>query len=173
MSYQTTPGTIPHAAIEHLRKLPPGTKLSSAVLAEALDQPPSAMAAFLQTARENGLIVAEQFVGDRNLYWSLGTGESPSERPPLTVRKRSNRKPKLRAVPSPPAELSVEPQLVPETPPPPVVTAAPIAPPSARWGIFSDGELHIEKAGQRIVLERFEFETLVEFLERVHLGVAA
>ena len=37
----------------------------------------------------------------------------------------------------------------------------------ARWGIFSDGELHIEKAGQRIVLERAELEAFVAFLERM------
>lgn len=37
----------------------------------------------------------------------------------------------------------------------------------ARWGVFSDGELHIEKAGARIVLDRVEFESLVAFLDRM------
>lgn len=51
---------------------------------------------------------------------------------------------------------------------------APLSPPSvsadtspARWGLFSDGEFHIQKAGQRIELDRAEFEGLVAFLERM------
>ncbi len=36
----------------------------------------------------------------------------------------------------------------------------------ARWGIFSDGELHIEKNGTKIVFERVEFESLLAFLNR-------
>lgn len=41
------------------------------------------------------------------------------------------------------------------------------APADFRCGIFTDGELHLEKGGERIVLERFEFEKLVSFLERM------
>lgn len=37
---------------------------------------------------------------------------------------------------------------------------------TARWGILSDGELHIQKGGSHVELERFEFEALVDFLKR-------
>jgi hypothetical protein len=42
-----------------------------------------------------------------------------------------------------------------------------LAPAPFRCGAFSDGELHIQKAGALIILERFEFETLLGFLNRM------
>ena len=86
-------------------------------------------------------------------------------------------KPEVKAITSTERPLSVREYIrsiegaVPPDPPPPAPPTpmprvrAGTAP--ARWGIFSDGELHIEKAGQRIVLERAELEAFVAFLERM------
>ncbi len=46
-------------------------------------------------------------------------------------------------------------------------SAACTGPAPARWGVFSDGGFMIEKAGQKVEIERVEFESLLSFLERM------
>ena len=76
----------------------------------------------------------------------------------------------LAHLPSPAEYIAAIEASVPADPPPTFEQPLPRARAGtcpARWGIFSDGELHIQKGGQVIVLERFEFESLVAFLERM------
>lgn len=216
MSYQTTPGTIPHLAIEHLRKLPPGTKLVTAALADALGQPANTMCAYLAAVRQHGLLLATTEPGSRFLYWSLGNGRAdepvdpdaligdlvaPALAPEGFDSHRARITPKT-SIPK------AKPEVAPDRKPPdrakpldaalenliykagaydPIQpTPAPVcAPPDtvvplvdkplprvragtspARWGVFSDGELHIEKGDAKIELERVEFESLLAFLNR-------
>ena len=85
MSYTPMPGTIAFRVIEILKKLPPGTNLSSAALSEELGQPADyQLHPVLQVARKKGAIKAFRPVGARFTQWSLGDGtpelgEAPDE----------------------------------------------------------------------------------------------
>lgn len=219
MSWVPIPGTIPALAVAHLRLFPKGTKQATAVLAEAIGHPSQGLAAYLNTARTMGVLVAELPYGDRTLYWSLGDGQHPDDEvdpdkligdliaPKLEPRKVVVITPKLASRPTnviAPTVDPLEPSIADAkqegaekrysetspTPQPekinlPEVSVLDIELPGgpmmpmrapvprvragttpARWGFLSDGDLHIQKADQRIELERFEFEGLLDFLKR-------
>ncbi len=71
MTYETTPGTIAHVAVQHLRSLPLGTILSTAELAEAVGHESGTLVAYLSGPREHGLVVATTTPGERILRWEL------------------------------------------------------------------------------------------------------
>ncbi len=75
MTYQTTPGTIPHRVVEHLRTLPPGTQLTAGQLGDALDVDPSLLRKCLLVPVMRGMIATVQSPADkRRLLYSLGYG---------------------------------------------------------------------------------------------------
>jgi hypothetical protein len=75
--YMAQPGTIAARAIAHLRSLPPGTVLSSAQLAEALDLDDSkSIHPSLSTALKHGAVHQDAKADNKRiLLWSLGDGK--------------------------------------------------------------------------------------------------
>lgn len=198
MSYEPQPGTIPARVVAHLRTHPPGTWLATAEITDAcgLSDGQRNLQAYCVAAVGAGLLRSRKAEGERWLLWSLGNGKplSPASEedddPPIRLRVPTALEPILKPEPKVTAReyIAAIERAVPPDPEPEKVTeervvehiAAPAAAPPlpraragtapARWGIFSDGELHIQKAGAEIVLERFEFESLVGFLERMGEG---
>lgn len=75
MTYQTQPGTLAHRVVEYLKAQPPGTELSTAAIAEAIDCDSSGFTASMATVVRDG-IVRRRFTphNRRVLLWSLGDG---------------------------------------------------------------------------------------------------
>ena len=75
MSYEPIPGTIPYRAIQHLQSLPEGSKVTTAVLADALDMPGQQLGPYLGVAVTHGMLQKEnRRDGFKGLLWSLGDG---------------------------------------------------------------------------------------------------
>lgn len=174
MTYEAQPGTIPHRVIAFLKMHPEGTEFSTAELSEAIGHEGANLNGCCRHVVEAGALQARKREGEgRVVYWSLGDGIPKRKDEPEEPEK-----PRAPVKPPPAHPLDwkkTKPAKVPKNtdeeshivvggfgPPLP-----PAARPGFRCGVFSDGELHLEKDGSRIVLERFEFESLVSFLERM------
>lgn len=72
MTYTTQPGTLQHRALAVLRALPPGSRLSTIELAEAVDNTPDAVAEAMTPAVKAGAIACHGRFASR--FWSLGDG---------------------------------------------------------------------------------------------------
>ena len=80
MTYETLPGTIPHRAIEFLKKHP-GEEFTSSQLSEAIDCMLDGFTTCMKPARQHGLVKARYKDGDViRLHWSLG-GNTPLPKP--------------------------------------------------------------------------------------------
>ncbi|TCP06581.1 hypothetical protein EV676_10664 [Caldimonas thermodepolymerans] len=73
-AYKPLPGSIPARVIEILQALPEGKELSTAELADMIDQPPDTLVQCLQLPRRRGMLQARRS-GGRVLLWSLGDGD--------------------------------------------------------------------------------------------------
>lgn len=78
--YAPIPGTIPDKAIAHLRTLPEGTELTTAVFCEAIGFDPTMnLASYLRAAVDAGALKTQKKNGERWLWWSLGGGVAPAK----------------------------------------------------------------------------------------------
>lgn len=76
MSYEPQPGTIPHRAIEHLKTLPAGAEISTAVFCGGLGQSTNNFPAVMRPAVDGGAVRSRRKpgTGGNLLWWSLGDG---------------------------------------------------------------------------------------------------
>lgn len=75
MTYQTTPGTLPHRAIEYLKSRAPGTELSTPVFVDILGADIAGFSTSLANCLRAGLLKATTKPGNRRmLFWSLSDG---------------------------------------------------------------------------------------------------
>ena len=86
MNYLTPPGTIPHLAIEHLRSLPPGKKLSTAELADAIGHDKATLAACLRTPRDHGAVCSEPIPGSPAHRWWVPADQRRADKPEPTPK---------------------------------------------------------------------------------------
>ena len=72
MTYTPPPGTIAARALAHLQSHPPGTKLPTAELNDAIGLPPDyPLSQTMQHARRHGLVKATPVPGRRYVEWQL------------------------------------------------------------------------------------------------------
>lgn len=154
-TYNVQPGTFPARVVAHLQALPPGTELSSAVLADELGQPGANIPSMLDYARQHGVLKARRY--GRILFWSLGDGTpAVQQRDQETAQDRIEDT--VHAVQRPPAPALpvLKPALVDE--PTPVRR-------EFRAGLFTDGTLLIEAEGlPEVRLARDETDQLADLL---------
>lgn len=120
MSWAPTPGTIPAQAVDHLRKQPLGTRLSTAALAEAIGHDARSLAAYLSVPRDMGWLVSGQVKGERFNEWWLGHG-ALGYPPPTTPLKRLIVDAQLAPKPSIQEAKPEAPRLAPDRKPAPTV----------------------------------------------------
>jgi hypothetical protein len=154
MSYTPQPGTIAHKVVELFKSQPPGTKLSSAEVAETLGHDVSSMLPCLSTAFKHGVLKREHPPGNlRNWVFSLGDGKPEplphdyQPDPPLKPAKQEVAIEPVKAAPS----------IVVDKPKAKAIEAV-------RFGIFSDGTMTIERGGLRIELSATEATQLAAFV---------
>lgn len=102
-SYCPVAGTIPFRVIEHLKKLPAGSEMSTPELLEALALEPSGpFRNYLETPIRHGLVkhVLKRFGSRTVAHWSLGDGV-----PPVRVR---DEEPDADEVPTPAPATAAE-----------------------------------------------------------------
>lgn len=168
-SYIPQPGTIPHRAIEHLRTLGPGAQLSTAALANDLDQPTESLTASLAVPRKRGALRAEKGANGRSMMWSLGDGTP--EQPPHDYE--DDRPLKTRAsAPVAKWQSSVFDVVAPPAAPPdPADHSASEPEPSTRgrfrYAYHSDGTLLVVKGTASIHLGAIEARELFAFGARM------
>jgi hypothetical protein len=172
VSYSPQPGTVAHRAVEHIKRLPPGTEIPNAVLAEALDQPAATLPSFLKTCRDKGLLIGRRCAQGR-LHWRLAQdpaeaaaasaaftvpdekGDAPQHAP---VRLVVQQWPPISVLPSPEAhaELNAEARAC--------LDEMPLGEPAPqrervlvkRAWFCSDGQLVIESAEHEFLFDRLE-----------------
>lgn len=181
--YEPLPGSIPDRIIRHLRMHPTGTEMATAVLAELVGQPSSALSAILKPARDHGVLQARRLPNQgNNLFWSLGAADKADREAQEGACATTAQLP-------PPAEPPAVAK--PETAPaePALSRAAktrrkkaPAGPQHPREGLidvpmrgfccalFSDGRLVLEKPGQSMTLNPEQTRELVAYLERLGDG---
>ena len=164
MNYLTQPGTIPHLAIEHLRSLPPGKKLSTAELADAIGHDKATLAACLRTPRDHGAVCSEPIPGSPAHRWWVPADQRGADKPeptpepihgPASPWKAPARAPKPLPEPTPapaPAPEIQQPQTKPGS--------------DLRFGIFDDGSMSIEVGGMVIELGKRDTRRLARFIQR-------
>lgn len=175
MNYLTQPGTIPHLAIEHLRTLPPGTKLSTAELAEAIGHDKAILAACLRSPRDHGAVCSEQIPGSPAHRWWIPTeqdAKKPEPTPEPIQGPAPARKPRPKPAPKPEPAIKPEPQPEPPKPQPvdlqpqKVVPSELIEPTGLRFGVFDDGSMLIDDGIAVIALDKQEARRLARFISR-------
>lgn len=171
-AYRPLPGSIADRVIRHLQQQPPGTELATAVLAELVGQPPSAICPILKPARDHGVLQARRLPNHgNNLFWSLGSADKAEDE----AEGGS-----VAAPPAPPAALETA-QPAPRLRKP-SGKKTPAGPRSAGPGLidgpmrgfccalFSDGRLVLETPGQSMTLSADQTRELVRYLERMGDG---
>lgn len=176
--YSPQPGTIPHRVIEHLKTLPPGTELASAVLAEIIGQETRQMAACLVYPRKHGVLVMRQHE-DGNHVWSLGNGmptpppednepDEPLHPVPKMPKKPASpfdlRKPRTLVARDAARTRGKDPQPVQAQAAAPVTHTEPDTN-RAKYGIYSDGTFCVQRGVDAIWLTPSETEELGRFLQ--------
>lgn len=176
--YIPQPGTIPHKVIEHLKALPAGTEMSTAVLADVIGQPRNSMAACLNSPRNNGALKSRR-AENGVFFWSLGDGnplpppedhepDEPLRRPaPAVVPKPASpfdlRQPRPIKPRDTPAPASQAEPVIHRSEPAPALAPAP-AGDRAKFGVYSDNTFCIQRGTDAIWLEPEEFQELAEFI---------
>lgn len=197
-TYTPRAGSIADRAIAHLRAT--GTQIAARPLADELDIDTATLVMCLKPAVDAGLVIKEKT--DGLTRFRIGSGEplalpedEPEQaldtRPPAASgsvassvfqvapeRKKKTKRP-AHAVKSYDASRGLPFDPVTRT----RVAAAPASsavekPEVAgtspfRCGVFSDGALVLERGAQSMALDRIEFESLVQFLERTLLEKTA
>ena len=174
MSYEPVRGTVPFRVIEHLKTLPPGEWISTAVLGHALDVLPQGLPTTLATAVRHGAIRREKRRdGVPGWQWQIGDGTPPptdddSDKPLRTTAPAPKPDPAMAspftmAAAMDPAPAPKQPWPDPQTY---TVTTPPASQskPTARFGMFSDGTMTIGKGDDRIHLNPEEADELQDFV---------
>ena len=184
--YTTTPGTIPHRAIEFLKSQPPGAEFTTVEVGAALGIDPENFTWTMATAVRAGA-VRRRFRPDnrRILYWSLGDG-TPLDDEQLEAMSRSATKPAKPAKEEPPRTTWVKPAEA--AAPAPVVLPAVSATPKIRKPrakpvdtdaahaekptafracLWTDGKLQLENDGNLMLLTAREVAQLRRLLGAV------
>jgi hypothetical protein len=146
--YVPQPGTIPHRVISHLKTMPPGTELSSAVLADAISQPRGIIASCLNAPRKHGALSSRMKNG--LMVWRLGNGV-PEPMPPDY---------------EPDEPLVTKSAGKPNPAPQPSAWRADQA--AATFGIYSDGTFCVQRGTEAIWLDPMETKKLAEFIAKNH-----
>lgn len=175
INYTPRAGSAPALAIAHLQGLAPGTELTTAVLAEALDMDMTCVPSCLEYAVKHGMLAREK--RDGRLYWRLGDGvpvpTPDDDDPPKQRTVKTNvvalpdlpRWPGLDNIPPPapkPAKRGPKPQLA-TRPEAPARDAADLL----RIALWSDGLFVIERGTERIEFTRHETQQIVGYLDRL------
>lgn len=161
MTYETTPGTLPHRALEYLKSRPPGTELSTAVFADIMGADIAGFSTTMANCLRAGLMKATTKPGNRRLlYWSLGDGVPPSAQ----AGEEDESPPQQTIVPASPGKWDAS--LPASTPIPPAPTGSLHKPKPLRVAEFSDGTMVLEKDGQTMSLDKQETTLLIAFVER-------
>lgn len=160
MSYKPTPGTIPHRVIEHLKTLPPGTELSTAVLADFVGQPKSSMASCLSLPRDHGALKSRKHPAGY-MMWSLGDS-TPAPKPDDYDKTLESKQVVVPAVspsyaPNPPRKDNVTQVQRPEPQPDP-------DPNRALFGLYSDNTFCVQRDQDAIWLTASEYNELRDFI---------
>ena len=155
MTYTTTPGTIPHRVVEHLKAQPSGTSISTCELADALGVEKYGITTTLQTAVRAGVLKSQSKPGDKRLlYWSLGDGVA---QPPSADPDDNDDWPPAKPLVGIPKVASSPFQTVPLEP-------SELAP--FRVGEFSDGSMVIETVSGTLKLVPEHARQLRDFVAR-------
>lgn len=167
MTYQLTPGTLPHRAHEHLKST--GEAIAAAPLAEELGTDTSTLINSLKTAVHHGVIDRHKTEG--RVYYQIGNG-TPAERQPeenepeepLVNRPRRGAK----AAPSVANvfDLGGAQSKAPEPAPEPY-TNAPLRGPF-KFAYHSDRTMLLIKNGASMQLDAAETRALIEFAARMN-----
>ena len=200
INYAPQSGSTPGRVVEHLRSLPPGTELTTAVLADALDLDAPCVPSCLDYAVKHGFVIRDKREG--RIYWRLGDGVplAPAEdddpivqrvvpagaatTSPALARKPARQRRPLVDVPAWPGVMCTPGSNLPPPDPDeqgsvaktahveltPVVS--PGKPPKGmRVALWSDGQLQIQRSlGDVILFTVDETRHLVRYLERLGEG---
>lgn len=167
MNYITQPGTIPHLAIEHLKSLPAGTKLSTAELAEAIGHQKGVMSSSLKHAREHGAVCSEQIPGFMAHRWWIPADQSHVIKAEPAPERIQHGPTAPAAKPKPTVATKPDPQPDPQTESKPAQVQAKTSP-TPRFGIFSDGCMSIGIGETVTELNKDEAKQLARFIQRLH-----
>lgn len=80
MTYCPRPGTIPDRCVKYLQSLPPGSEVSTTVLAETVDFPKQSAVDYLWACLRSGLLTRRRpRAGSSPWFWRLGDGTPISD----------------------------------------------------------------------------------------------
>ncbi len=179
MSYEPRPGTVAYRALAYLENLPPGTEVRMSTISIAIDVDANNLAPCLNAAVEGGVV--EKFAKpgtQRPLYYRLvpkvkrpnRLPEETTEVPPTTlqVAAESPSAPGVAAMTKVDRDrgaLHAYVAAINERHPEP--TASP-EPEGLRIALWSDGELHIKRAGHGLItFSPAETKVLLRYLDRL------
>lgn len=160
ITYTPQPGTIPARVLEVLKAQPPGTEMMSAVLLEAIGQPPEfeGFTSCMRASVEAGLI--EKRIEGRRAFWKLPRDESEIIRaiPPQQDGRAEEAGPA-------PVQAVAAPKRSTKSLPKPSTCTEPQTPDFA-CGLFSDGRLVLELPDRTVMLKPEWTDKLMKFLRR-------
>ena len=166
MIYSPAPGSTTERAVAHLRSLPPGTELSTAALAEAIDATPNNLSPCLQPAADHGWLAKRQKGGHPKSpsFWSLAPAAihaHEAARSVLGWKARADQTPINGNL----AGEAVAPSQAPQT-----IVAAKHTPLPLRFALWSDGALELRRGSAlALLLTDDETRELVAYLDRLAL----
>jgi hypothetical protein len=166
-AYTPQPGTVTARSVAAVHALPAGQIIANVELAEQLGQHPSVVNCGMEAPVRYGLI--EKHMNGRLVSWSRGNGIPLAER----VEEEPDDAPIVQRVV--PAVQEPIPEAPPVTAPQPrakqaraITAEASTTPQPIRIALWSDGQLHIRRAGaDLIVLSKDETRELVRYLGRM------
>ena len=171
MSYTPQPGTLPHKAIEYLKLLPPGASASSSELAEVLEADTGNLATYLMPAVKAGALKRFHKPGNKRLWhYAVGNG-APVEAG--DDQADDDRKPLSKPAPTPDPVIASPFRLGERLGAKPDETEQKAAKPkqepakpeqAARFGVFSDGTMTIERGAAFVSLTAEEANRLADFV---------
>lgn len=152
-AYRPLPGSIADRVIRHLQQQPPGTELATAVLADLVGQPSSAICPILKPARDHGVLQARRLPHHgNNLFWSLA--QQPQEAASPTPESHAAAPHRAPARPAAQGGVSKD-------------QATSLAGRGFCCALFSDGRLVLEVPGQSMSLSSDQTRELVRYLQRM------
>lgn len=169
--YEPVAGTIPHKVIQHLESLPPGTKLTTGQLIEALGQTHvTNLSSVLIPPVKAGWIKREPKPYSNQVLWSLGDRTPINQQPTDPDDDTSDL-----AGPMPTPNLAAASVFTLAKPaattaPTPTTAAQPSPAPDFRCALYNDGQLYIKSNGTEHTLPTDHTRLLVHYLESMSAG---
>lgn len=177
--YEPVPGTIPYKVIKHLESLPPGTKVNTTQLIEALGQTHVGnLNTVLVPPVKAGWIKRDHVPYTNRVVWSLGD-RTPIEQQPTEAEADSDTSDLAGPMPTPnlsaASVFAMAQQAASSTRANP---KAPVAKPSStglRCALYNDGTLYINSNGTEQTLPTDHTRELLRYLDalRPDIGAAA